>query len=244
MLQERDDWQEVLDESRRRHALAMKTSRVEVLVAHPSSRPRALLLVLHGAVDDATLTAPFWNPASAAEVSVAVLGSSQLASSDGARWWRDETRAEQDVAAVRAEMLADHPVPGDRTLLGGFSQGAVRAMSIVLRGEPFDSRGFIAVGPSIRDPETLSSHLDKAAERGVRAVVIAGADDYYAAGCKRWHERMSAAGIASDLAIVSGLGHEYPPDFAARLPGALDFALRPKRWPVIGEMTASEAIED
>jgi acetyl esterase/lipase len=74
----------------------------------------------------------------------------------------------------------------------------------------------IGVGPSY-PPSTGFP----AAERPLRVVILCGADDSWGRSIPGTVETLRAAGHQVHVEEVPGLGHDYPADFAERLPGLL-----------------------
>ena len=201
---------EVIDQARRR--VADRRFKPGVLVeaaAGPSIRP--LLLALHGATGCAAETLPRWLPARELGYTVAAAQASQPASADGFCWDPPRERVWQDLDEVAAML----PVHG-RVVLAGFSQGGWMALQAALRGLPFAAAGVVMVGTFVGD----LANMEPAARR-LRVAVLNGAEDAYSDRLGELRTLLVERGHQVTLEIVPGLGHAYPHDFAARLPGLL-----------------------
>lgn len=87
-------------------------------------------------------------------------------------------------------------------------------------GERPDGRRVIAVASGVDHlrADELERQLPSACQRGVRAAFLVGEEDGALESVKPFHEKLVAAGIASRLDVVPGVGHDYPPDLESRLP--------------------------
>jgi acetyl esterase/lipase len=92
-----------------------------------------------------------------------------------------------------------------------------------LMGALPDVRRFIGVASGVDQIgfEDVDRQLASAARRGLRAAFVVGEEDFVLESVKPFHEALRAAGIASRLDIVPGVGHDYPPDFGSRLAALL-----------------------
>jgi predicted esterase len=206
---------EIVDEARRR--VAARNLRPEVLVesaSGPGVHP--LLLVLHGATGTAAGTLPHWLPAREPGYTVAAGQSSQPASAEGFCWDPPRERVWQDLDAI-ASALPTH----GRVVTAGFSQGAWVALNAALRGNPFPAAGVVMVGPFVPSP----AQLEPGARR-LRVAILAGADDPIGERVGDLEALLVERGHQVALEVIPGLGHAYPEDFAARLPGLLNSVSR------------------
>jgi predicted esterase len=192
----------------------------EVLLHLPAGPPSSLLLVMHMLGATAHATEPYWRPAAELGAAVALVGSSQT-TTDGQPSWELDDLVVRDLglardAAVRGGVPSSTPV-----VLAGASQGGRRAIGLSIDGR-VPSIGFIAVVPGVPLNEHLAPHLESAATRGIRGWILTGEHDQEAAAAERLHRELTRAGLEVRFELVAGLGHEYPADFPARLPAALD----------------------
>ncbi len=195
---------------RGRREAAQAQSRPVLHTYEPEGAPRGLLLALHGAGSgfEGHLERPHWISARAAGWRVALAQSSQVWT-PGRYFWGDRDRALAEVSA-HLDSLGPH----DPTVLAGFSAGAAVAMFGVLSGALTATR-FLAVAPAIR-PETFLPLL--AGARGdVRGYIVIGEGDWAFKAAREFASAMTEAGLTCELEVHPGLGHDYPPDFAARL---------------------------
>jgi hypothetical protein len=192
--------------------IAARDFRPRLLVAEPGpSGSRApLLLGLHGATSTADDYHRRWLPAVALGCIVASAQSSQPATED-AFCWDDRDHVRRDLAAV----LPDLPPHGE-VVLTGFSQGAAVALELALAGDVVPAAAVIGVGPSYPPSMRLPD-----AARTLDVVILCGMDDPWGRSVPGTVEALRAAGHHVQVDEVPGLGHDYPADFAERLPGLL-----------------------
>jgi predicted esterase len=104
-------------------------------------------------------------------------------------------------------------------------QGAALAIDLALREALPPVRGVIAVVPALRDLPGLAPAIALATQRGLRVWLVTGEHDDGRTGVETLAAQLSQTGVPCHLDIAPGVGHDFPPNFAARLPAALDFVL-------------------
>jgi predicted esterase len=221
-LQGRADFDAVVDAARRRQAANPSRPALEVL--RSSAQPRGLVIALHGAGGTIESAATHWQHATELGYAVGIpLSSQRSASDDDRRSWDDAELAAHEVADARDRLARQLELDSQSAIFAGFSQGARRVVEWALMGAPLDVRRFICVGPGLDQVrlEDVDPQLRSAVRRGVRAAFVVGDEDWVLEPVRRFHEAMRAAGIASRLDVVPGVGHDYPPDFGSRLPALL-----------------------
>lgn len=189
----------------------------------PNKMSRATLIALHMYGITADETATPWKSATAAGATVIVVQSSQR-DADGLPVWNKPEIVDRDVgiAVMEGKAVAGDQVP---VVFGGASQGAGVAMRLALQGLLTQSPGFVAV-VGTAEVASLESFLDAAAARGVRGVMIGGAEDRLSLGWqKSARDELIGRGIPIHFEEVPGVGHWYPDDFGQHLQRALDFLL-------------------
>ena len=207
---------EVVSQAAARSAVAQAAARSRPPVVHrpAGDRPaRALLLVLHGAGQDAAQAAARWTAAVEHGLVLVGVESSQL-STPTYRSWPDPDLSAADVAAA----LDTLPVAERRrpVVMGGFSAGARAALLCALSGQPVDVAGVVAVAPAVWPEQTAG------ARRQPPGVVVIGSQDDLLPSTREAVDGLPHV----RLDVVDGLGHDYPDDFDDRLPAAIDDALR------------------
>jgi predicted esterase len=222
------EFRDIMRASKDMAAAAERTSLPQLVSLPPrkieGGRPPPLLMALHSRGANARQSAPRWEAAADAGVVVAVPQSSQMSAADE-YCWDDELKAARDVAWAYARALEEHRFDPDRVVLAGASQGARIAIAAALKGDVFRSCGFIAVVPALRDITQLAALMHGAASRHVRGYMITGDRDQFYQWVRPLHDAMKKAGLSCELDVREGMGHRFPPDFAATLPRALDFVL-------------------
>jgi dienelactone hydrolase len=199
-----DGFVELVEQARSRCAAAETAAALPPTVVRPRASPRGVLVVLHGAGQDAVRTVPRWASAAADGFVVVGVESSQL-STPTYRSWPDQDVASRDVAAALATLR-----PGERSLpvvAAGFSAGARAAMLWALRGDPCPVAGFVAVAPAVWPDQVVAP-----AHRPPGLVLIGAEDDLV---------RDVAAAVGElpgvRLEVLPQLAHAYPDDFVDRL---------------------------
>jgi predicted esterase len=230
-LQNRPRFHRILDRSKTMMDALEETTRVGVTFFPPQAVETALaplLLPLHGGADIPGEHDEYWASAAGRGVLVAVAQSSQRRSSD-TFWWGgppepfDRERSERDVHAAFDEVRARRAFDGARVVLGGFSQGAVLAVTLALQNRPFPIHGFACVGPGVEPLEPLMPLMEPAAARGLRGWILAGETERGLGLVTRLSDALNAHGVPCQLEVVQGIGHEFPDDFGARLQSGLHF---------------------
>lgn len=201
--------------------------RVDIVAPAQGGPTYPLLLPLHGGGDALDEFAPHWHSASDAGVVLCVPQSSQRRSTD-TFWWGlgetfDQQRSEADIRLAYEQVCGRFRI--DRVVLGGFSQGAVMAVTLALQQRPFPSVGFICVGPGTSNLEPLLPLMEAAAARGLRGWILAGEQESRLEQVLRLHKELTARGILCHMEVVPGIGHEFPDDFRNRLTSAIPTVL-------------------
>lgn len=195
----------ILDEAVRR--IEARNFRPEVLVAHPDGHgTRPLLFHLHGAYGNAAMELSYWKAATTLGWIVAAGQSTQPSAEDRFCWDPPPERIRRDLEALR-DLLPAH----GRILLTGFSQGAWAAAA--LQGDLFSASSAILVGPFIGRLDDLPHSA-----RRLRVTIVAGEQDTVTRDLTPLVEALEAGGHHVHIERIAGLGHDYPSDFAERLP--------------------------
>lgn len=212
--------------SEQRQAAARVAARPELLVHLPEQaiEPLPVLLAMHGNLHNGAIELARWAGLLSRGWLVASAQSSQIARPD--RYvWTDHAKAERELKAHYEALRDEYPIEVGHFVVGGFSMGAEMALALALRGTlPAD--GFIAVapgGPLLRAPEEIDALLDEPLPTGLRGAIVIGTDDPMHDTITALARRLETAGLPLRLWVVDGLGHDYPPDFADRLPELIAF---------------------
>lgn len=214
-LTELPGFAELVAEATARSAAAQAAARARppaVVLSEPASAARGLVVVLHGAGQDAGGAASRCSAAVDHGYHLVAVDSSQL-STPTYRTWPDQEAAADDVAAALVTLPA--PVRELPVVAAGFSAGARAATLWALSATPVPVAGLIAVAPAIWADQTA------AATHHPRGVVLIGAEDDLLPTTREAVATLPAV----RLEVVDGLGHDYPDDFDAWLPAALDEVL-------------------
>jgi acetyl esterase/lipase len=230
----REDFESLVAECERMKETAQAEVRAEKPHVHPPrGRPRGLLLVLHGRSGRLPNSARPWEVA-AEETGMVVAAprGSRLSSSDATFDWPDPVDAIAEVTHDYASVVAEHRLQGKPVVIAGFSRGARLAISWSLAGD-IPTRGFIAVCPVMRNTADIRPHIPAAVADGTRGVLLAGEWDWAHDRTMTFADELKRGGLEVKSAIMKGVDHGYPDDFAERLTDALDFVMRKRdrsRW--------------
>ncbi|MDE1819265.1 MAG: alpha/beta hydrolase [Euryarchaeota archaeon] len=187
----------------------------------PPDRPPPWLIVLHGRGQNARAAEPIWGRAAEEGFRVALVQSSQPWSSQRYRW-DDVPRALDDLRSVTLDLPRESPnVP---LVLAGYSQGAALAVHATLQ-QTLPAIGFLAVAPTravaLEGGETLVDLAARPLSPDLKGVLVTGTADPSRGATETLQDKLVDGGVDCRLDLVPGLGHDYPPDFAARLPTLL-----------------------
>jgi len=228
-IRDTPEFREIVLACKHLSAAAQEAARPQLIVLPPrkaeGASPPPLLMALHSRGSDAQKFAPYWQPAADAGVVVAIPQSSQVCAKDEF-CWDDEDKAATEVTWAYEKMRDSYRFDPSRLVLAGASQGGRIAITAALKGDPFQSRGFIAVVPAVRDIEGFVVLVDKAAARGIKGYIITGDRDQFYQGACRLQDAMEKNGLLCKLDVRPGMGHRFPPDFSDTLLRALDFILK------------------
>ncbi|NDJ75439.1 MAG: hypothetical protein GYB65_04195 [Chloroflexi bacterium] len=206
--------------------------RPELLTVMPGDTdPAPLLVALHGNGSNVRWHKAHWSPAARMGWLVAMPQSTQLSSLDSEGqlafvWNNEDTNVrelQQHLAAVEGGYAPDRA----RAVWGGFSRGAELALTVALAGD-FSMQGVVAVcpgGPRMRTPESWEPLIAQGQGRDLRVAMVMGGQDTFVPGTEKLVTMLREAGIPVELAVYPEMGHDYPADFARRLPDLLTFAL-------------------
>jgi predicted esterase len=223
-LQGRADFNTIAEAARSRQAADQSRPALDVLT--PSTQPRGFVIVLHGAGGTIESTAAQWQHATELGYAVGIpLSSQRSASDEDLRGWDDVDVAAQEVADARDRLARQLGLDPESAIFAGFSQGGRRVVEWALRGEDPGVRRFIGVASGVDQIpiQNIDRHLTSEVRRGIRVAFVVGERGWVLESVKPLHERLRAAGIASRLDVVPGVGHDYPPDFLSRLPALLSW---------------------
>ena len=199
----------------------------ETIVLSPAEDggPRPVTLMLHG-----MCSAPQYECGAFADLAsgswlVCPRAPLPCPGTDGATWpWPYETSAASLDAAVGrvAALHPDEVEPGDG-LLVGFSLGALAALDLAHHGDG-RWRALVLVGADVYPDATAL------AQAGVlRVVMAAGEADMMFDPMQRAAAGLDAQGVPTRFVDLGAYGHEYPPDFAAKMDDAM-------RWVVAADV--------
>ena len=225
-LQGMPEYEQLALLSQQKFAETEAQSRPELLVIPPEGkRPERLplLLGLHGNSQNARLAANDWRPISAKGWLLACVQSSQLLTSD-AYIWNDLERGSADVQELYGLLNIKQAIDPDHTVLGGFSMGGGLAIQMAVMGA-IKARGFIVVGPYLRDLEPLKPYLDTAAANGLRGYIVMGLQEPPEGQeiMRKIETFLNAHGIPCALEERPEIAHAFPADFDVSLDKALAF---------------------
>ncbi len=210
-LRERARFEMLVSEARRRVDSRHLEPLVITAAPEKQSQVAPLLLVLHGAIGNASLELERWRPATGWGWIVAAGQSSQPATEDGFCWDPPRERVAQDLRLIAAKLP-----PHGRVVVAGFSQGAWVALNLGLQADLVAAGSVVMVAPFAGPDPNLP-----AAWRRLKVSILVGENDTYRTPVERLAQQLTQHDHHVSLEVIPDLGHAYPADFAARLPALL-----------------------
>lgn len=224
-LQGVPEYEELVALSLKRYATAVASAKPELLVMPPpemtTSSPMPVLIGLHGNSQNARLAADNWSDLQKRGWLLALPQSSQPLTSDAYNW-DDFEKGADEVQKLCSRLTDEYNIDPERILLGGFSAGGGLAIQLAISGA-LKARGFIVVGPYLRDVEKLTPYLETARANQVKGYIIMGQKEPEEAQelMRRTAGFLQDHGIVYELEPHPDLGHAFPPDFGASIDKAL-----------------------
>lgn len=227
-LQGRPEFERLLSRSMQLQAEAEEISRPELLTFMPfqDETPMRgiatpLLLALHGRNGNARDFAPFWQGMADQGWIVAVAQSSQMLG-DLVYGWENWERAVHEILDHFAGLSERFTLDTRRLILGGFSQGGGLAIWLALT-QALPVKGFIGVAPYVPDIALLAEKVKSDSLNSLRGYLITGRRDQGQAMFAQIETLLQDLHLPYQREDHSDLGHEFPPDFKARLPQILAY---------------------
>lgn len=132
-----------------------------------------------------------------------------------------EKRVDEAIRQARARFT----IASDRTFLAGYSQGG--GVALHLQGKyPERFAGTVAVN-SLCQSAGADYWKAAAQKKGFRVALLSGKLDRLLPRSHALAEQLRSAGVAVMAEEAKGVGHEYPPDYQARITTAFKFVLSP-----------------
>lgn len=229
-LQGLPEFERLVEICRERSAAAQAAAMPTRLTLRPEAAAEAtpaaaspLLITLHGNGGNARGSADHWRPAVRDGWTVVLPQSSQVWGADS-YVWNDLDWGEREVRQHLAEIRQEFPVDPARTVLAGFSMGGGLATWMAL-GRAIDARGFLVVGPFLNDLGPLRQRVAEIQPTGLRGYIIVGEEDRSFSKSQEIAAIMRGRGLACELEVHPGMGHEFPQDFEQSLRKGLAFIL-------------------
>jgi len=210
---------------RDRHAEAQRSARPELILLKPESDPPwPLLLALHGMGGSAGEFVEHWRSIATEGWLVAVAQSSQIVS-PGCFGWRDQDRAVEEICGHYEAIARECEIDSDRVIIAGFSQGGSTAIRIGLNGL-LPVTGVFGIACAPRDLDEVRKTVASSTSRDLRVYLVVGDQDYVFRRAVEFCELLRSMGVAAQLEVRPGLGHEVPEDFSRSIAAGLEFLLR------------------
>jgi len=178
--------------------------------------PCPLLVGLHANSGNAQTSIDFWRPAASEGWLVAVPQSSQ-AMWKGAYVWDDMQVSTWQIQHDLKSLQEQYAIDPDQIILAGHSMGGELAAYLSLSGI-IPSLGFIAFGPGgpyMENLEKWASIIEEAAGTGVQGYIIIGERDHTIPqdSIFEFVELLNQNSIRCQLEIVSGVAHDFVPEY-------------------------------
>jgi predicted esterase len=145
--------------------------------------------------------------------------------------WDDREKALNEILVHVETLVREYPIDRNRIVVAGFSQGAARAIELVM-SQKFKARGFIAVVPGTLDSAELEGWAtspygdDAGAGRGV--LISGGRDPRYEMFIQI-REIFAKHNLPLMFENFPELAHQIPNDFEPMLERSLNFLCNPEK---------------
>lgn len=196
----------------------------EVFVQQPSGTgPFPLLIVLGPRGNVPELDRRDWSPVLNLGWMLALPRSTQMASPTSFLW-DDREKALNEIEAHYQTLRKTESVDAGRIVIAGFSQGAARAIELIM-SQKVPARGFIAVVPG---PVDLVELADWAGSGQGRGVLISGGKDPRYEMFVQIKEMFAQHNLPLLFENYPEMAHQIPNDFEPILQKGLQFILQEK----------------
>lgn len=216
-LRDLAEFQRLSHHAAMRYDSELGASQPKLVLRHPSTTPVGALLVLHGNNSSVEQTAPYWEHACDLGWTLALARSAEISWSPGLFVWNDAARARSQILRHLAELHASADPRHLPLVLAGFSMGALRGLELAASAGDGMS-GVIAVAPYL--PREVSDELARTLSLPT-AIIVGERDQEGRPGSETIEGGLRRRDVPVRLDVVSGLGHDYPPDPAERMSAAL-----------------------
>lgn len=223
-LQGNPEFERLVKLSEEMHLQADVNAKPGLFVHQPEGKgPFPLLIALSPRGGSAELDFRNWKSALKLGWMLALPQSSQLASPLSFVWDDREKALNEIVAHVNA-LVKEYAIDPNRIVIAGFSQGAARAIELVM-SQKVKSHGFIAVVPGPLDLVELEGWAASGEGRGV---LISGGKDPRYEMFVQIKEMFTKHNIPLMFENYPEMGHQIPNDFEPILQKGLEFILQEK----------------
>jgi len=223
-LQGNPEFERLVKLSEEIHIQADANAKPGLFVHQPEGKsPFPLLIALGPRGGSPELDFRDWKSALKLGWMLALPQSSQLASPLSYVWDNREKALNEIVAHVNA-LVKEYAIDPNRIVIAGFSQGAARAIELVM-SRKVQARGFIAVVPGTLDQAELEQWAGSGVRRGV--LVSGGKDPRYEMFVQI-KEMFTKHNIPLLFEHFPEMAHQIPNDFETVLQKGLEFILQEK----------------
>jgi predicted esterase len=222
VMQNDPEYQHLVDQCGERLEQARQDSQPTLHTILPmGDGPHPLLLAFHGWGQSIEDFAPHWKSSAEAGWIVAVAQSSQVYAKDTCVW-DDLEKATGEAKTHYQTLCAQYPIDRQRVVVAGFSQGGGVALLLALT-QRFPVQGFIGVGPYLPSLKESMPQPANTTIPGLRASLITGQNEKDDGMFAAIEQAFQSLAVPYQHDRIPDLGHEFPPDFSARLQAALAF---------------------
>ena len=194
-----------------------------VLVKGEDGARNPLIVVLHGNMQNIPIAREDWR---GADLDLAFIQSSQITFSD-AYVWNDLDQGVEDMCSRWKELGSSGEMDGRKVVIAGFSAGARMALHLVLNGL-VKVDAMILVGPWLPEMEEWGHLIREAGERMPGAhIVIGDRDEECLPMAMALYNELRSAKVPTNIRIIEGIDHDYPPGFGAGVLENVKQVMRP-----------------
>lgn len=223
-LQSNEEFERLVKRSEEMHRQAEANAKPELPVYQPEGEGQfPLLIVLGPRMNIPAFDVRDWSVALKLGWMVALPVSTQMATPIS-HTWDDRKKAFNEIEAHYQTLIQDPRVDVSRIVIAGFSQGAARAIELVMSGR-LQARGFFAVVPGKLDFAELESWSTSDVCKA-RGVLISGGKDTDYGRFIQIKEVFDRHHLPLLFENFPEMAHQIPDDFESVLQKGLSFLLK------------------
>ena len=221
-LQGNEEFEQLVKRSEQMHKQAEVSAKPVLFIHQPDGEgPFPLLISLSPRAGVPELDFRDWRSATELGWMLVLPQSSQMAS-PLSFIWDDREKTFNEIISHVERLVRDYPIDRDRIVIAGFSQGAARAIELVM-SQKVKARGFFAVVPAGVDVTELEGWAGSGQGRGV---LVSGGEDPRYEMFVQIKEIFAKHDIPLMFENYPEMAHQMPNEFGSVLKKGLDYILK------------------